>query len=125
ACTDITGFGLGGHLYEMASGCKHTFLIHADQIPILDGAIEYASFGLVPGGAWKNQEAYEDVVSLSREITDEMTNIIFDPQTSGGLLIAVPDKFSSEILKKLEETGHRASAIGETTDRAGRIEIIT
>ena len=116
ACTDVTGFGLGGHGTEMADGSKKTLVIDTKALPILPDVEEYASMGLIPGGAYRNREfaaksGYISTAELWRE------DLVFDPQTSGGLLAAVPADEAEEILLELSESALSCAMIGEVTDR--------
>ena len=91
ACTDVTGFGLGGHATEMAVASDRTVVIDTEKLPVLPDVEEFASMGLIPGGAYRNREFAEktgvkSVAELWRE------DLVFDPQTSGGLLAAVPER---------------------------------
>jgi selenide, water dikinase len=90
-CTDITGFGLLGHAREMAVASGVTLEIEADRIPLLPGALEYARMGAVPGGTGNNREFVSPCVELERELTPELEALLYDPQTSGGLLIATSE----------------------------------
>ena len=116
ACTDVTGFGLGGHGTEMADGSKKTLVIDTKALPILPDVEEYASMGLIPGGAYRNREfaaksGYISTAELWRE------DLVFDPQTSGGLLAAVPADEAEEILLELSESALSCAMIGEVIDR--------
>lgn len=100
ACTDITGFGLLGHAYEMGKGSSLSIELLYKAIPIFKSAIEYAEMGLVPAGAYSNRTFVGDNVdcgSTPRAVQD----ILFDPQTSGGLLIAVAEHDSQALLQEL------------------------
>ncbi len=93
ALTDVTGYSLLGHGYEMATAGKVALRLTAGRIPTLPGALDYASRGIITGGAARNREHLQDKVRISDEVSEEMRHVLFDPQTSGGLLIAVaPDK---------------------------------
>ena len=116
SCTDVTGFGLGGHLYEMAKAANLSFSISSNDLPLLEGAVKYASFGLIPTGAWKNQKAYDEKITFSSYISDELKNVIFDPQTSGGLLFSVPESTGDKLLKMLLDEGVSDSKIIGTVD---------
>lgn len=116
ACTDVTGFGLGGHATEMAVASDRTIVIDTEKLPVLPDVEEFASMGLIPGGAYRNREFAEktgvkSVAELWRE------DLVFDPQTSGGLLAAVPERDVPEIMKRLDEAGLQAGVIGEVVDR--------
>lgn len=102
-CTDITGFGLLGHALEMAEGSKATIEIWSDYIPIIKESIELARMGIIPGGAYKNQAHIGSKVNFKNDIKQEIKDILYDPQTSGGLLISVNEDKSQELLKLLKE----------------------
>lgn len=125
ACTDVTGFGLLGHACEMMSGTNAGIKINFQAVNLFPDTMKYITEKFIPAGTGRNKRYRMSYIDNSDEISKDTLYTLFDPQTSGGLLIAVPDEFSNEILKKLEETGHTASAIGKTTNRAERIEIIT
>ena len=121
SATDVTGFGLGGHLIEMARASNITITVDSAQIPVLDGALEYASFGLVPSGAWKNQTAYDNSITVDSHVTDEMINVIFDPQTSGGLLFSVDANDAEYLVKALNRNSEIESRIiGKATSFRNR-----
>jgi selenide,water dikinase len=88
--TDITGYGLLGHAYEIADASSVQLELYADALPLLDGAREYARRHMIPGGAGRNKMYLEGKVAFERVLPDDLLEILFDPQTSGGLLIAVP-----------------------------------
>ena len=118
ACTDITGFGLMGHACGMARGSGLSMRFYYSSISILKGAREYAAQGLVPGGAYCNQKFLEQETSISGKVPEPERIILFDPQTSGGLLIALPEAEGESLLKKLEERGIKeASLIGRVVPR--------
>ncbi len=125
ACTDITGYGLLGHSYEMASGSGMKFMIHAGAVPTISGTRELCKKGTIPGGAYTNREFLEDKVSFHFRLTKEDKLILFDPQTSGGLLIAVPGSETESLLKSLHESDITdAVIIGEVqSGLAGTIEV--
>jgi selenide,water dikinase len=110
-CTDVTGFGFIGHAREMALGSGATAEIEVDRVQFLPGAIEYARAGAIPGGLKNNKEFASCVVELAREIPEEIENLLYDPQTSGGLLIALPEPDAAELVKRLEgRTGSDGSS---------------
>ncbi len=90
ACTDITGFALLGHAHEMAEKSNVRLCFHMERLPFLDGAARYAEEWLFPGGACRNKDRYQRWVEFSSGISDEMRMLLFTPETSGGLLVAVP-----------------------------------
>lgn len=116
SCTDVTGFGLAGHALEMAEGSGQTLVIVTKKIPILPGAAGYAQMGLVPAGAYRNREyAKEAVESRIEEVW--MEDILYDPQTSGGLLLAVPEKEAEELLEELSALELPCAAVGFVTKK--------
>ena len=90
-CTDVTGFGLLGHAREMALASEVTLEIEADRLPFLPGALDYARAGAVPGGTGNNREFVAPCVKIERDLSPEMEALLYDPQTSGGLLIAAAE----------------------------------
>ena len=114
ACTDVTGFGLLGHLAEMVSGSGRGVRIFAGQVPVIPEALEFASMGLIPAGAYKNREFRESMVTFDAGMDRARQDVLFDPQTSGGLLIAVSCSQAVELVKALRAAGiAEASVIGE------------
>jgi selenide,water dikinase len=118
ACTDITGFGLLGHAAEMAKGCGLSFRFFYSDLPILAGTKEYAAQGMVPGGAYCNQDHFGPEIFISAKVPEAERIILFDPQTSGGLLIALPRSNGEKLLGNLQAKGiQEASIIGEVIQR--------
>jgi selenide, water dikinase len=113
ACTDITGFGLIGHAYEMAKAGGCAFCFSSSAVPVIPEALEYARMGLVPGGCHSNRKFYEPFVEYHATLSDELRDILYDPQTSGGLLFAVAEKKKDSLLKKLEKEKVAAFEIGK------------
>jgi selenide,water dikinase len=111
ACTDVTGFGLLGHLCEMLGQGEIGIRISLDAIPILPKAEEYAAMGLVPGGAHRNKEFYAPKVDGAKSCPPSLLDILYDPQTSGGLLIAIPEEDAEGILRFLREAGVKDARI--------------
>jgi selenide,water dikinase len=89
ALTDVTGYSLLGHSYELAAASEVALRLSAARIPVLPGALDYASRGIITGGASRNRKHLDDKVRFSDEVSEEMQHVLFDPQTSGGLLLAV------------------------------------
>ena len=112
-CTDVTGFGLMGHATEMAQGSGCTLHIGVGRVPFHREALEFADMGLVPAGAYRNRDFAERSASVRGEVSRAMQDILYDPQTSGGLLIAV-DEGDAEALCA-EVPG--AAVIGHVTER--------
>jgi selenide,water dikinase len=115
AATDITGFGLIGHLREMAAGSGVSVRIHAAAVPVLDGALECVRKGFVPGGLNANRDFAECLVGYEGKIADEVKTILFDPQTAGGLLLSVAAGDAPGLVKALRAAGVGAAEIGEVT----------
>ncbi|QTA85086.1 Selenide, water dikinase [Desulfonema magnum] len=111
ACTDVTGFGLLGHLAEMVEGTGLGIRLMADNIPIIHETFEYAGMGLIPAGAYKNKEFRESMTEISSSVNPSVPYILFDPQTSGGLLICVSRENADDLLRELKKKGMDSSAI--------------
>jgi selenide, water dikinase len=111
ACTDITGFGLLGHLAEMVSGSGPGMLIDSKSLPVFPEALEFASMGLIPAGAYKNRKFREPMLDLSSDIPLALADIMFDPQTSGGLLISVDKNYAEILLDALHKNGNESARI--------------
>ena len=113
AATDVTGFGLIGHVREMALGAKVSIRISAQQVPALPGALQCVHTGSIPGGLKANREFAECVVRYSGEIEQEIKTLLFDPQTAGGLLVSVPSESAHGLISALQLAGVLAVRIGE------------
>lgn len=111
ACTDITGFGLLGHMAEMIWDSMVGLEVWAGKTPIIPQTFEFAAMGLVPGGAHKNREFRESMVDFSPSLDAVMKDVLFDPQTSGGLLICVAEDAGEGLLERLREKGSDQAAI--------------
>src|SRR6516225_9285767 len=101
AATDVTGFGLMGHAFKMTEGSNVTLVFEESDLPLLHGALEQVRAGMIPGGGSRNRAFYGPHVMISDEVSDEMTILAFDPQTSGGLLMSVPESESIAMLAEL------------------------
>jgi len=124
ACTDITGFGLLGHIAEMVVDSEFGIKIQSDMIPIISGAVDYAGMGLIPAGAYKNREFREKMVDISSSVDRTIQDILFDPQTSGGLLICAESKSADDLLIRLKNKGMDAAIIGKVlSEPKGRIVV--
>jgi selenide, water dikinase len=113
ACTDITGFGLAGHLCEMARACGKEFHIDTAAVPVIASAIEFGGMGLFPAGAYANRKHFADAALVEKGINDILADIMFDPQTSGGLVYALPPSQADNCLAALQDRGVDARLIGE------------
>ena len=120
-CTDITGFGLAGHAMEMAKGSKKTFVIYAEKLPVLSGAREYAEMGLIPAGAYRNREFLEK--DMESRISGWREDLLFDPQTSGGLLLAIPTEDAAGLMGRLSGLELPSAVVGEVTEEKGKFLI--
>lgn len=111
ACTDVTGFSLMGHSYEMATGSHLTLRLRTSALPVLPGAQRLALEGYITGGCKRNRTYLADKVSVSPQATQDLNEVAFDPQTSGGLLIAVPAHEAKALTQGLLDEGVLAAAI--------------
>jgi len=124
ACTDVTGFGLLGHLREMTAGAGLDAVIYTDRVPVLEAARTFAGAGVVPGGTRDNLAFVEPHVDWGESISEVQKLILADAQTSGGLLIAVPEERLDTLLAALAERGVEAAHIGAFTKPGhGRISV--
>lgn len=111
ACTDITGFGFLGHLAEMVVDSGHGVRIQAENVPLYPEALEWAAMGLIPGGAYSNRSFRGTFVDFGAAISRRVQDLLFDPQTSGGLLIVVPAAESARLVDALKARGIAAAAV--------------
>jgi selenide, water dikinase len=119
AATDITGFGLAGHASRMADGSGVTLRIEESDLPLLSGALECCRAGMIPGGGRRNREFFGPRVKISDEVASEMVEMAFDPQTSGGLLIALPESEATPLLADLQASGNiDAAVIGRVVEQS-------
>jgi selenide, water dikinase len=124
ACTDITGFGLLGHTVEMAEASQIGIIIDSTALPIYPQVFEMAAIGLVPAGSYRNREHYLPSVVNRDRIAQEIIDIIADPQTSGGLLIAVPGEQGQRLLAELAERKTEAFIVGRVVKESpGKVRI--
>ena len=112
ACTDITGFGFLGHAYEMAAGSGMTLVIDSRRVPVEKKALELAQEGIIPGGAYNNRGYLQDDVEMGSGVSLELSDVLYDPQTAGGLLISLPEHKAPELLRQLEEFTGDARLVG-------------
>ena len=125
ACTDITGFGLIGHLAEMVTGSECGIEIISDELPIIPEAMEFAAMGLVPAGTYRNREFREPMTDIAPSVERAVQDILFDPQTSGGLLICVESSQADSLLFELKKKGMNSAAIiGSVAPGPGGIILI-
>jgi selenide,water dikinase len=123
AITDVTGFALLGHGYEMARSSRVRFRFHFEKLPFLDGSKEYADLNLFPGGACNNQRTYEEHVSFDG-LPEEIQLLLFTPETSGGLLIALPPAEADRLEVLCQAAGQPVWRVGEVVEGEG-IEVVS
>jgi selenide,water dikinase len=126
ACTDITGFGLLGHSYEMAAGSDVRLKIESSKVPLMKSVIELIRKDLVPGGAYNNLNYFGKWVDFDASITKPNRIALFDPQTSGGLLISVPREKTDDLLAELHtKSVEWVEVIGEVLEREIQENIVS
>lgn len=124
AVTDVTGFGLAGHAYEVARGSGVTLRISLAELPVMDEALEMYRRGMSTGVNQVNRELIGSVTRFDHDLPDWHEEIVVDPQTSGGLLIAVAPERADEVEDALRRAGVRAVRIGEVLPRQDDIQLI-
>jgi selenide,water dikinase len=126
ACTDITGFSFIGHALEMATASQVGMVIQSKAIPIFPEAIEYAKLGLVPGGAHSNRQFFSCKVNADTKLSPLLMDILYDPQTSGGLLISLPSDEAEKLVIALKKEGDlHSSIVGEVVrEHPGKIQLL-
>jgi selenide,water dikinase len=126
SCTDITGFGLLGHSCEMADGSGVELIIYSSKVPLMKRVLELIGEEFVPGGAYSNMQYFEKWINLDDCIGKANRIALFDPQTSGGLLISVPAENAQILLKELHENNVEwAEIIGEVVEKGSQKNVIT
>ncbi len=125
SCTDITGFGFLGHALQMAQNSNVGFAVVASAVPFFAEARVLGDAGFVPGGLNSNRDYYSTHVQMATNVPEHLRRVLFDPQTSGGLLISVPAEKADELLVKLKTSGLDGAAIvGEVVrEPAGKIVV--
>lgn len=126
SCTDVTGFGLTGHALETARASKASLVIETKKLEVLPDALFYASMGLVPEGTYRNKEFNKKDVRIEEQVGEALEDLVFDPQTSGGLLVSLPGRDAETVLRKLEQAGYplKAGIVGFVTDLQDKYLII-
>jgi len=123
--TDITGFGLIGHSYEMAKASNVTLVLNKSEIPFVEEALELASIGMIPAGSYRNRQFCEPFTAFEEGISDDKKMLLFDAQTSGGLLIAINEKDVTEFFNELKDSEEIwASKIGYVCEKQEKYIII-
>lgn len=126
ACTDVTGFGLLGHAAEMIEGADVGMMIRASSVPFFLGIREFVETGVIPAGLHRNRAFRNHMIDIDPGCPDWMVDILFDPQTSGGLLIAVSGNRAEHLIKKMHARGIvEAAIVGEiVAEPKGRIRLV-
>ena len=119
ALTDVTGFGLLGHAFEMAEASGVAFRIEAGRVPVLGGALEYVAQGAITGGESRNRHCWQEKITFQDDISDELNSVLFDPQTSGGLLIAASPEQGRELEQQFSLSHLTLWRIGEVVEGQG------
>jgi len=112
ACTDVTGFGLLGHTDEMAAGSGVTIRLYSGEIPVLSGALGLAEMGVIPAGAYRNMDYVKPRLKVDAAASQARVDLIADPQTSGGLLIALPEAQARELVERLRPVAPCSAVVG-------------
>jgi selenide,water dikinase len=123
ACTDVTGFGMMGHLLEMAQGSDVQIHVDTNGIDMIPEALEFARMGILPAGMYRNRGFAEDSVALNN-IPLEKADLLFDPQTSGGLVICVSSQDADALFEELKNCVPSAQRIGRVSPYSGGKRII-
>ncbi len=123
ALTDVTGYALLGHGYEMAAASGVALRVSAAAVPLLEGALGYADRGIITGGAGRNRKYLEGKVRIAAGISEALEHVLFDPQTSGGLLMAVPPEKAGDLESRFAASGLPTWRIGEVVEGEG-VEVI-
>jgi selenide,water dikinase len=119
SCTDVTGFGLGGHSLEMAKASEKSLYIQTSDVPLIEGAEDLMSFGMIPAGTYRNKAFYSQDCEILVE--DDVLNLIFDPQTSGGLLISVAPEDAEALLEELHSSLNTpCNIVGKVIEKADK-----
>lgn len=115
ALTDITGFGLAGHVYEMAAAAKMQITIYSENVPLIEDVLDFARMGLFPAGAYNNKKFFKIGVSVEPDVDAIVADLMFDPQTSGGLVASMSETNAKDCVIALNDIGIDARIIGEAT----------
>ncbi len=117
ACTDITGFGLLGHSFEMAEGSGVTIRLHSKALPLMDEALDMAGMGIIPSGAYRNMDYVKPHLAVLPSAQQALLDLAADPQTSGGLLVALPREQAKRLLSLLRPFAPWSAIVGEVSAR--------
>ena len=122
--TDVTGFALLGHAWELARASQVTIEIDSSRLPLLPGALDLARAGLLTSGDKTNREYIGDDIEIAANVSKEMGNLLYDPQTAGGLLISIPAERANALLTRLRETYAHVEIVGRVLERGPRSLIV-
>jgi len=122
--TDVTGFALLGHAWEMARASSVTISIEPSSVPLLEGALELAAAGMLTSGDKTNREYVGADVAIDPSVDPNLTKLLFDPQTAGGMLIAIPEEHGDRLLARLREAYATAAVIGRVTEQASQLIVV-
>jgi selenide,water dikinase len=122
--TDVTGFALLGHAWELARASRVTIELDSSRVPLLPGALQLAGAGLLTSGDRTNREYVGDDIKIDEGVSKEMGNLLFDPQTAGGLLIAIPAEHGGALVARLRETYARVEIVGRVLERGSHALIV-
>ena len=124
AATDVTGFSLMGHACEMAEASGVTLEIDAGAVPVMARAREMAALGLIPAGAYRNRDFFGPRVALADALPLDLADVLFDPQTSGGLLLALGETDAERLVSALRDEGLPAAVIGRAVPRGEKSVVV-
>lgn len=125
ACTDVTGFGLAGHLKEICLASNIDAVVEFNKVPMIDTVKDLVAANVIPGGAYSNLEYVSKHIDWDENIAETDKLILCDPQTSGGLMFTVDEKIAEQIIKKLISKGiHNSSIIGKCVGKGNRIKVV-
>ncbi|MDX6498025.1 MAG: selenide, water dikinase [Blastocatellia bacterium] len=124
AATDVTGFALLGHTWEMACASNVTIEIEAVRVPLIKGALELAGAGLLTSGDKTNREYVEEKVEIASAVDLNLVKLFYDPQTAGGLLLAISADKAAELLEELRENYPRAEIVGRVTEQGAKAIVV-
>jgi selenide,water dikinase len=122
--TDVTGFSLLGHAWELARGSGVTIEIHSSRVPVIPGALDLAAASLLTSGDKTNREYVGGDISISPEVGKEMCNVLYDPQTAGGLLIAISEDRAEAMLERLRPAYPHAAVVARAVEKGSHSLVV-
>ena len=122
--TDVTGFALLGHAWEMAKASNVTIQIDPGAVPLLAGALDLAAAGVITGADKTNREYVGDDIEIDEPVSKEMRRLLYDPQTAGGMLISISEEMTDSLMSALRKNYPRAEIIGRVTEREARAILV-